>query len=175
MPSGKVHDRITMLTAAVSLPVWWMVSPAPSAAINAHSYVAGVAMYLFSGFYLSDDLDTKCVALKRWGPLQFIWTPYQKLVPHRHWISHGLCVGPILRVAYFLAALWLIARGGLWLVNEYVTPVNRDTVLTHSAAWLVAVAFHHPVVFGWALAGLVLGGVVHTVADSVVSGVKRVW
>ena len=86
MPSGRVHDQITMLTAAASVPAWWFLTPSH----DALTFGSGVAAYLFSGFWLSDDLDTNSISYKRWGALRFLWWPYQKLVPHRSWVSHGI-------------------------------------------------------------------------------------
>lgn len=70
-----------------------------------------IASYTFSGIWLSSDLDVESSAYRRWGPLRWLWWPYQKLVPHRSWISHGLGVGPLLRVAYLLEMLWLLLWG----------------------------------------------------------------
>ncbi len=171
MPSGRAHDQITIVTAALSLPVWWMVSPVQ----DAWAYCAGVAAYIFSGFYLSSDLDTKSVAIKRWGVFKFLWYPYQRLVPHRSWVSHGIGVGPIVRAVYFAAALWLFARCALWLIDEWIIPVNRDSLILAVAVDLAKVVFLHRRWAEWALGGLVLGGLAHTMADAIVSGFKRHW
>ncbi len=48
---------------------------------------------------------------KRWGILQFIWHPYQKLIPHRNWKSHAPVLGSLLRLLYLgacLSPLWLM-------------------------------------------------------------------
>ena len=34
------------------------------------------------GLHISPDLDTHSIAIKRWGILQRLWWPYQKLIPH---------------------------------------------------------------------------------------------
>ncbi len=171
MPSGKAHDRITLVTAALSLPVWYIASPA----LNVPAYVAGVGAYLFSGFFLSGDLDTRCNALKRWGPMRSLWLPYQRLVPHRSWVSHGIAVGPLVRVAYFALVIWALARSVLWLISQWLVPLDRNTLLENVAVWLAGLVYHHSLYTEWALGGLILGGVAHTLADTVVSSVKRVW
>ena len=171
MPSGKAHDRITIATAALSVPLWYVASPV----LDPTAYAAGIGAYLFSGFYLSGDLDTRCGALKRWGPLRVLWLPYQKFVPHRSWVSHGIAVGPLVRVAYFAFVIWAIARGLLWLIGQWIVPLDRNAVLENLAVWLASLVYHHSLWSEWALGGLILGGVAHTVADTVVSAVKRVW
>ena len=171
MPSGKVHDRIAVITSAGSIPVWWALSPTHDIGPLAATLFA----YLFSGFYLSDDLDTNSVSYRRWGLLRFLWWPYRQLVPHRSWISHGIGIGPLLRVVYFGGMLWATARGILWLLIRAGIPVNRDALLgsiwTHGAAWTLA----HPSVALYLALGLVLGGLAHSIADAVVSSLKRMF
>ena len=171
MPSGKVHDKLTVVTAAAAVPSWWFLSPVHDAV----GLVIGMAAYLFSGFWLSDDLDTNSIAYKRWGGLRFLWWPYQKMVPHRSWVSHGIGFGPIFRVAYFLVMLWALMRCVLWGLITAGVPVDRDAVL--GGFWGLTTDWTqlHPSWAMSALLGLVLGGVTHSVADAVVSWAKRVW
>jgi len=171
MPSGIVHDRITWITALAAVPAWWQLSashdPAP--------FILTTGAYLFSGLWLSDDLDTKSVAYRRWGPLRVLWLPYQKLVPHRSWISHGIGVGPLLRVVYFALAAGVALTLVFRLLAHEGIPVRRydltDSILSHGTAWTLT----HPSTSVWLLLGLVLGGVTHSLADMVVSGIKRIW
>jgi uncharacterized metal-binding protein len=169
MPSGKTHDKITVITAAAAVPAWCYLEPVK----NIAALVVMLMAYLFSGFWLSDDLDTHSIAYQRWGILRFLWWPYQKLVPHRSWVSHGLGVGPLLRVVYFLFMLWLVAQGVFWALHHAGVSVNGDALLLnvwrHTLSWTLA----HPTWALWAVIGLVLGGVTHSVADIVVSWVKR--
>ena len=171
MPSGKTHDKITVVTAIAAVPVWWWESATKDWA----GLAVGLTAYFFSGFWLSDDLDTHSIAYKRWGVLRWLWWPYQKLVPHRSWVSHGIGFGPIFRVAYFLVMLWVTMRGVLWGLLQVHIPVSRDAVLGSfwglTTDWTAA----HPSWAMCALIGLVLGGVTHSVADAVVSWAKRVW
>ena len=170
MPSGRVHDAITLLTTVAAVPVWYILSPDRDPVPLA--LVAGA--YLFSGFYFSDDLDTRSRSYNRWGALRFVWWPYQQLVPHRSWISHGLA-GPLLRVLYFGLMLWALARCVLWLLIKEGVRVNRDAILgslwTHGLTWTLA----HPSATLYVATGLVLGGIAHSVADTVVSFAKRIW
>lgn len=171
MPSGKVHDAITVVTAALAVPAWYVLSPdrdpLPLAAV--------LGAYVFSGLYFSDDLDTRSAPYRRWGPFRFLWWPYQKLVPHRSWISHGVGIGPLLRVVYFGLMLWATARGILWVLLREGVRVNRDAILgslwTRGVAWTLA----HPSTTFWIAVGLVLGGIAHSLADTIVSFAKKVW
>lgn len=169
MPSGKVHDALTVITAAAAVPVWYLHSPDRSPL----PIITVLGAYVFSGFYFSEDLDTRSAAYRRWGPLRFLWWPYQKLVPHRSWVSHGLGVGPLLRVAYFLAMLWLTAKGIFYLLSRCGVAVNGDALLLHiwqrGWAWTLG----HPTWALWAALGLVLGGVTHSLADMIVSWFRR--
>lgn len=171
MPSGKVHDQITVVTAAAAVPAWWVLT----AHRDPVDLIVTLTAYVFSGFFLSDDLDTNCVAYHRWGLLRFLWWPYRKLVPHRSWISHGIGVGPLIRVVYFGLMLWATARGVLWVLIEAGIPVNRDVLLgslwTHGVAW----TFAHPDFAVYGVLGLILGGFAHSVADTVVSSAKRMF
>ncbi len=169
MPSGKTHDKITVITAAAALPVWWLHDPAR----NVPALAVTLAAYLFSGFWLSDDLDTNSIAYKRWGVLRFLWWPYQKLVPHRSWVSHGLGVGPLLRVVYFVGMLWLVAKGVFYALSWAGVAVNGDALLLNAWQHTLSWTLGHPTGMLWAVLGLVLGGVTHSVADMVVSWVKR--
>ncbi len=171
MPSGKVHDRLTVATATLSLPLWLIVSPQHDLV----AYTAGVTSYLFSGFWLSGDLDTNSVSYKRWGIFKFIWLPYRLLVPHRSCISHGIIVGPILRVVYFAAAAWIVARVACVLINQYFLVEDKTGILQHTRLSLWTWVAGHPAVTIAALVGLILGGLTHTVADVLGSFWKKVW
>ena len=171
MPSGKTHDKITVVTAVAAVPAWWWESSTRDIA----GFTLGLAAYLFSGFLLSDDLDTYSLSYKRWGWLRWLWWPYQKAVPHRSWVSHGIGFGPIFRVAYFLVMIWAVMRGGLWMLDRAGVRVDRDAVLGGFWGFTTDWTHAHPSWAMCALIGLVLGGLTHSVADAVVSWAKRVW
>ena len=56
--------------------------------------------FVIGGLWLSPDLDTKSLALKRWGILKIIWLPYRKIIPHRSIFSHGPLIGTAIRISY---------------------------------------------------------------------------
>lgn len=171
MPSGKVHDKITILTAAAVGPCLWLAAT-PHAPLSAACATAG---YLFGGLWMSDDLDTRSVSYKRWGPLRIVWWPYQKLIPHRSWISHGVGIGPLLRVFYFAAAAFLCARLLLGLAAVWIMPLDRDLILRKTVVAILSAASAHADLGWWALGGLIAAGFVHGAADRIVSTAKRLW
>jgi uncharacterized metal-binding protein len=171
MPNGKTHDRLTIATAALSLPIWIILTPDHDPFV----YSVGVGSYLFSGIWLSGDLDTSSICYKRWGLFKFIWLPYRLLIPHRSCLSHGLVVGPLVRVIYFSVAAYLVARCIAALANRYFLIVDRAGILRHAGFSLTFWLVHHPMVFIAALIGLVLGGLTHTLADVLSSFWKKVW
>src|SRR5262249_45965301 len=114
MPSGEVHDRITVIGAAVAAPVWWLLTPPPPERTAGGTLVCAT---LFSGLMLSPDLDLDSSIYRRWGPLRFLWWPYQKAIPHRSRLSHSFVLGPLLRLAYFLFLVWGLFRIGTWAAS----------------------------------------------------------
>jgi uncharacterized metal-binding protein len=93
MASGKNHDRsIYFATPIVGILSGYYLTPMLGL-ISASSHLLG-------GLYLSPDLDLKSLPWKRWGFLRIIWLPYQKFIPHRHWLSHAPVVGSIGRLVY---------------------------------------------------------------------------
>ena len=165
MPSGKVHDRITAVGAVLALPIWWYFTPAPQEATVGGALVAAT---LFSGWFLSPDLDLNSSIYKRWGPFRFLWYPYQKIVPHRSWISHSWFLSPLLRVGYLLGMTWLLALITLWGAHQASGrgPQAPDrTPLT-----LVQDLYHqYPQATLMAVIGLIFGTVLHSGADTLYS------
>ncbi|MDS3860726.1 metal-binding protein [Thermosynechococcaceae cyanobacterium BACA0444] len=112
MPSGRVHDRVTVVLsplAGLGAGVWGQRWELATLAI------VGV---LVSGFFLSPDLDILSKPYQRWGWLRWLWWPYQRFIPHRSWLSHGPIIGTVLRVAYLIGWLSLIGFGLSWVGQE---------------------------------------------------------
>ena len=171
MPSGKVHDRITLAAAAVSVPTWWFV------AIDHKAWSVGAALVggiLFSGMMLSPDLDLDSAIYRRWGPLRFLWWPYMRLVPHRSWVSHSWLAGPILRVGYFLLVLWLFAHGILFAATRFTDLVPHVPI--RNPLQLVRELWQHfPDQSTFAIIGILIGTGLHTGADAIVTGIKKAF
>ena len=107
MASGKNHDRSILFTS----PIVGIIGVSHSLELG----IVAAAAHIVAGLYLSPDLDLVSKPYKRWGWLRWIWVPYQKLIPcHRHWLSHGVIVGSVVRLLYLVALLlplWFIFPG----------------------------------------------------------------
>jgi uncharacterized metal-binding protein len=169
MPGHRVHDGLTVAAAAALPPGYYLLSPAPDPVTAA--VLAGAC--LISGVMFSPDLDLPSRSRRRWGPAGVLWAPYEKLVPHRSWVSHSVVAGPILRLLYFVGVLYLLLWCLLWAVKEWLIPVDRNALVRSWREAALAFAAAHP---GWssaALFGFLLGALVHTIADVVWSARPR--
>ncbi len=167
MPSGKVHDWVTVSTAIGAIPLTAMYLPPETRPL---AWLA-IASYTFSGIWLSSDLDTRSSAYYRWGPLRILWYPYQKLVPHRSWISHGLGIGPLLRVAYLIGIVALLVWLVGWLLGRIgiALQVDAQSWLLHATDWVLT---YQREVLALVL-GLVAGGAIHSLMDFVHTRLKK--
>src|SRR5437868_1890322 len=105
MPSGRTHDLITIVTGAAGAPALLNTGLPDMGPTNA---IVLLGTYLASGLLFSPDLDLHSAPYRRWRKLRWVWIPYQRLVPHRSWVSHSLLLGPVIRVLYFAGVLSLI-------------------------------------------------------------------
>ena len=127
MALGRDHDRATLMVcvpAGLLSGIW----------LGLGMGVLTTAAFAWGGLWLSPDLDTRSRALKRWGPLGWIWRPYRTLIPHRSLFSHGPLIGTGLRLTWLITiamVVWfgLTALPG-WL---YPTPSEGLPVVLH---WL---------------------------------------
>lgn len=169
MPNGKTHDLITVVTAVGADAAYLLRAPHPD------PLLAGLftLSYLFAGYACAGDLDLMSREYRRWGPLRFLWWPYRKLVPHRSWISHGLIMGGLIRAIYLAVvttlALWVL----VWGVSRLGPHLNPSAVTWAEWQSLYTLASAHPKAAGALLAGFILAGTTHSIADIIWSGVKR--
>ena len=127
MASGKNHDRAILFTS----PIVGIIGVFYSLELG----IIAASAHLLGGLYLSPDLDLKSKPFKRWGVLRVLWIPYQKLIPcHRHWLSHGVVVGSIIRLLY-LAALLL----PLWFTFPDLHQIEWDITWEKIGAFLVGI------------------------------------
>jgi uncharacterized metal-binding protein len=170
MPDGRTHDSITLVTASFAAPI----SLGLAFDGNPGRAILLLASYLVSGLLFSDDLDIDSIEYKRWRLLRFLWLPYQKLVPHRSRLSHGLIIGPALRILYFAAvctlALWL----GLLALSRLL-PLDAHGVVGDLLSAIARSIIDHP--DGWAIAllGFIGGGLSHTIADWLWTWWRHIW
>ena len=109
MPSGRTHDRITLLSLGPTALIAWALTHEPTLS----ALVVGAT--LFGGVMFGPDLDTASRQYRRWGPFRFIWWPYRVAFAHRSRWSHGLLFGAIIRVFYFTGMVVLLAFTALYL------------------------------------------------------------
>lgn len=107
MPSGVVHDRITICL----LP--WVAGTTYFTTRSAEITLALSCGYLFSGLMFGPDLDIYSLQYKRWGFLRCIWLPYRKFLRHRSVFSHGLILGTCVRLLYLLTVIFLLSVFGV--------------------------------------------------------------
>jgi uncharacterized metal-binding protein len=114
MPGGRTHDAITLLLAVPVFGAAYVYTQNLSA--------SGVvtAAFLFGGLIFGPDLDTVSKNYSRWGPLRFIWFPYRSVLKHRSRLSHGIILGALLRVIYFMGVLTLAIYAGLYLYASVI-------------------------------------------------------
>ena len=112
--------------------------------------------FLIGGLWLSPDLDTRCRALRRWGPLQLLWWPYRRLLRHRSLFSHGPLIGTALRLSYLLA--WLA------LLLLLLSPLGLPTP-ARAAAGLLDLLQNHPQAVLSLLLGLEASVWLHLIQD----------
>lgn len=169
MPSGKTHDSITKKTAplvAVSTFVASiLIQPADINFIEAiFPTLIITASYIFAAFMFSGDLDLYSRQTRRWGIFKFIWKPYQSLFNHRSVFTHGILLGPVVRLIY----LYMLCLP-LWIAIYILKEKPLGLILDKT--WLFI--SNPPTIFILFFIGIVLGGASHTLADLFVKDKKK--
>src|SRR5262245_13918045 len=172
MPNARTHDAITYgLTPFTYLAAEMLWE-------NHVISVLATAAMLFSGLMFGPDLDLNSQPYKRWGPLKFIWKPYQAALSHRSAFSHGPVLGTIIRIVYFLVIFSVLGATMLYLRHRFIHlqqttweaefTTIRDDLFT---MWRQTDQLYFWGIFG----GLWLGALAHTTADIAWSTLKKRW
>jgi len=164
MPSGRTHDRITLILLPPIAAASFLVSGSGKLTLLL------LASYLFSGFLFGPDLDIHSVQYKRWGYLRWLWLPYRSMIRHRSWLSHGLLVGTIFRLFYFGSFLLLGAIIIIPILHNF-WGVSWDWRTWPEQA--IALLHHHPQGAIAIFLGLELGAMSHSCSDWIGSAYKR--
>ncbi len=167
MPQTHVHDRITLITAGLLTPVFLAI-PSDNRWI---SWGVLEGSYLLSGLLFSNDLDVMATEYRRWGPLRWLWLPYAQMVLHRSWLSHGLMVGPLLRLLYFVLVVDLLVVLGATAAG--VGGVGGWEWIGRWHKFWADLVREHPRHFVEAAVGFVLGGAAHSIPDWISTGIRR--
>lgn len=104
MASGKTHDQ----SIFISLP-GFLVLIFHNVTTDALTLVTFSIFYIFSGLYLSPDIDMKkSRPSQRWSILKVYWHPYRALFKHkgnffnRNFFTHFPVIATTIRLSYFL-------------------------------------------------------------------------
>lgn len=172
MPSGRTHDLITFVIAP---PVF--AGAQYYAGETGLAATATVAM-VFAGLMFGPDLDLDSKPYRRWGPLRFIWKPYQMALSHRSRLSHGLVFSTIFRILYFIAVTTLLAASFLYVRQRYLYGAQTTWGTEFERVSLDLGQFWRTTdqrYFYAGFAGLWIGAAAHTLADIIFTVTKKVW
>jgi uncharacterized metal-binding protein len=170
MPNARTHDAITYALTPftfLAAEMYW----------GSHVISAlATAMMLFSGLMFGPDLDLNSRPYQRWGPLKFIWKPYQAALPHRSKLSHGPVLGTVIRIVYFLLIASVLGATILYLRHRFIHYQQTTWGAEFAVIRNDLFSFWDQTdkkYFWSAFGGLWLGALAHTTADVVWSSVKR--
>jgi uncharacterized metal-binding protein len=162
MPRGKIHDSLTLLIAPIVGVGCFLVTR------NALLSAVFAAAFLFGGLMFGPDLDTNSRQIARWWVLRPIWMPYRLFFSHRSRWTHGLLLGSLLRVIYFMGFLTVGSFIALLAVEIY-TNGKPPSMALFADGWRQAGAFIRSTAgFGSVVAlfaGLWTGAASHTLTD----------
>jgi uncharacterized metal-binding protein len=174
MPNARTHDLLTIASGALLGPATYSYLTGPMqfdhpAAVVGTLWLVG--SHIVSGIMFSPDLDIDSAIDDRWGIFHWIWEPYERAVPHRHFWSHSLVFAPLLRLAYFFAVVMGLLFAWVWVLARLgvVVPDYHWQLYDALRAWLNA----NPGVRFAILLGFITGSAVHTIADWSVTNGRR--
>jgi len=169
MPSGRTHD---LATAVLSVPAFFAANAMTG---NYKVAVIFTAAYLFGGLMFGPDLDTVSTQYSRWSVFRFIWLPYRAAFSHRSSWTHGLLVGTVFRLIYFMGVVTLVSYVSALAVGSY-GDLRVESLMDFSRAWRGLGSFSTRYVglnyLISAAAGLWVGAALHTIADLIVTYIK---
>ncbi len=169
MPSGRTHDAITLLLAVPTAIACFALTHTVTSAI-----VIG-STFLIGGLMFGPDLDTVSRQYCRWLFFKWLWFPYRHFFKHRSRFSHGLILGALVRVIYFMGVLTAIAFAAAYLWTAYSGGKVPD-LTSISRIWQAIAEFirshfgDHFMIF--AFLGSWLGAASHTFTDVAGSFIK---
>ena len=158
MASGKVHDFLAYTSTVCSSYALFYCDLIS----NTSSIFIFALASLFGGLMFGPDLDTRSVQYKRWGPLKFIWLPYQAF-GHRSkkTQSHDALFGPLVRIAYFFVAIFclVVFAAGVFSIFDRKLSIS---FLFSAINFLLQTPFEYQIAF---ITGLWFGNIIHYLAD----------
>ena len=169
MPSGRTHDAITVFLAVPAFAISYAIIGV------ATSGVVVAAAFVFGGLMFGPDLDTVSRQYSRWSVFRFVWFPYRSFFKHRSRFSHGLILGALIRVIYFLGVVTLTAFLASYVFAIYAGG-KLPSLVDFSGIWrpmgeVISQSFGgYFMVF--VFVGLWLGAASHTFTDMAGSYIK---
>ena len=133
MPNSRTHNVINILF----IPLLLLLTSYLPIGSTQTAYLIGA--YIFSCFMFNGDLDIHSSPYRMWFILKWYWIPYQRLIPHRSILSHGIIIGTVVRIIYCSPLIILF----VWFFDINIWHINTL----------------------WILLGLELGNTIHTLAD----------
>lgn len=158
MPSGIVHDRIT-----IKLLPW--VGGITYCLTNRSAELTLILAcgYLFSGMMFGPDLDIHSLQYKRWGIIRGIWLPYRRCLRHRSLFSHGLIIGTCVRLLYLFSIISVISTLGVAIAQLCLGFAwNWQDFVRNQLHLLISKYPHETAAF---LIGLEIGAMSHSISD----------
>lgn len=113
MASGKIHGRATATISPLSFAVSYLYT---------NDLIIGIMSFLgcLFGLFMEPDLDVDILTMSERRLLKvtpigilwvLIWTPYARLIPHRHPISHFPIISTIIRYFYLFLFIFIPTIG----------------------------------------------------------------
>lgn len=169
MPSGKTHDAITVLLAVPAFAAAYAVTN------NVFSSATVAFAFIFGGVMFGPDLDTVSRQYSRWYFLRSLWLPYRWCFKHRSRFSHGLILGALLRVVYFLGVSTLVVYLVAFCVSSFSGSRHYDlayfTDVWRGIGEFVRTNLGSDFLL-WVFIGLWFGAASHTFTDMAGSFIK---
>ena len=132
----------------------------------------GVAIaFVFGGMMFGPDLDTKSNQYSRWGPVRLLWFPYRTVFKHRSRWSHGLLLGTLLRVVYFLGVASILLFAIVYLI-AMLEGGNAQGPFEFMKGWGWAGGHLGVELLVAVFAGMWTGAASHTLTDVAITYIK---
>ncbi|OLP16299.1 metal-binding protein [Leptolyngbya sp. 'hensonii'] len=164
MPSGQTHDRITLW----SLP--WIAGISYGLTRNGELTLLVAGGFLFGGLMFGPDLDIYSRQYLRWGWVKWIWRPYQKVLRHRSFWSHGPMIGTTLRLFYLAGWISLIGLAGAAILLHF-GHIEPDWLMASGVIRSAIEEYRGEAIV--LFLGLELGSMSHSLSDWLGSAAKR--
>lgn len=127
------------------------------------------------------DLDIKSRPYNRWLLFKYIWLPYRKLFNHRSIWTHGIIIGTIVRIIYFVLIVSLLLGGTYLILDIIYNDVNMIKLGFKISRFFnisVVNTYYEYKDFGFSninwgsvmfiFLGLELGNTIHTLSDKLI-------